>query len=168
MHPFRIQRRHALLPADHQRRLQFCQWLNNHQQRFFTRIVVGDEAAFHMNGKVNTWNVRNYAPRGNAPDFHFDVPHNLHKLTVWIGLVGDGHIIGPIFFDRNVNGAAYLQMLNNDVTPNLVVRYDQQRNGAIPHLWWMQDGAPAHRARAVHDQLQGLFPRRVAGLGHPT
>lgn len=35
-------------------------------------LVIGDEAAFVLNGKVNTWNVGKYAPY-NPPQFNFDV-----------------------------------------------------------------------------------------------
>ena len=32
-----------------------------------------------------------------------------------MGLCGDGSVIGPIIFERKLNGAAYLQMLNEEV-----------------------------------------------------
>lgn len=34
-------------------------------------------------------------------------------------------------------------------------------------MWWIQDGAPAHRARAVMQRLRQLFPRRLVCLGEP-
>ncbi len=42
----------------------------------------------------------------------FDRPHIQDKLTVWIGFCGDNTIFGPIFFDNNVNGLVYLDMIN--------------------------------------------------------
>ena len=45
-----------------------------------------------------------------------------------------------------------------------VGKYGQARNGSMPNVWWMQDGAPAHRATIVRDRLQQLFPRKVVGL----
>ena len=39
--------------------------------------------------------------------------------------------------------------------------------GAVPRLWWFQDGAPARGARAVMQRLRQLFPRRLVCLGEP-
>ncbi len=30
-----------------------------------------------------------------------------NKVTVWMGICGNGSILGPFFFDRNVDGNAY-------------------------------------------------------------
>lgn len=38
-----------------------------------TNLVVDDEKSFALNGKVNKWNVREYTPFGNPPQFHYDV-----------------------------------------------------------------------------------------------
>ena len=40
----------------------------------------------------------------------YDVPHSREKVTVWIGLVGNGVILGPHFYNGNVNGLNYLDM----------------------------------------------------------
>ena len=68
-----------------------------------------------MNGRVNSHNVREYAPAGEPPEFNFDVNMSREKLTVWIGLCGNGQLIGPFFFDRNIDGLEYLRMINNNV-----------------------------------------------------
>jgi hypothetical protein len=130
-------------------------------------VLVGDEAAFHLNGRVNTWNMRQYAPRTHPPNYTYNVPNNRQKLMVWVGMIGNNHIIGPYFFQQNVNGQSYLQMINQYVVPALA-RYGLGRNGAIPRLWWIQDGAPAHRAIVVRQRLQQLFPNRIVALGHGT
>ena len=122
MHPYRMHIRHQLLPRDYARRIQFAQWLIERCERnedFLRSFVIGDEAGFAMNGQVNTNNVREYAAAGQPPEFNFDANISQQKFTVWIGLCGNGQIIGPFFFDRNVNGRNYLQMLNNDVVPQL-------------------------------------------------
>ena len=73
-------------------------------------LVIGDEATFKMNGCVSTHTVRYYASKDNPPrDFVFDVPHNLQKITVWIGMIGNNTIIGPHFFRGNVNSGNYLE-----------------------------------------------------------
>ena len=88
-----------------------------------------------MNGKVNTQNVREYAPIGQAPEFNFNVNMSRQKLTVWLGLCGNGQVIGPFFFERNVNGVRYLQMLNDNVVPQLQALFDRQHGGVFRRLW---------------------------------
>ena len=166
-HPYKIQRRHKLIPADYQRRVTFCRWLLARPERFLSMLVIGDEATFKMNGCVSTHTVRYYASKDNPPrDFVFDVPHNLQKITVWIGMIGNNTIIGPHFFRGNVNSGNYLAMLNDEVIPELLRMFGHGRNGSVRRVWWAQDGAPAHRSAAVRDRLQEVFPDRVIGMGH--
>ena len=37
--------------------------------------------------------VRMYAPAKQPPDFHYNVNDNRQKLTVWVGLCGNGDIL---------------------------------------------------------------------------
>ena len=165
--PYRIQKRHALQRGDHQRRLNYCNWLVNRHHRFTVDIIIGDEACFHMNGQVNIWNTRKYGQDRNAAhDFVHDISNDMRKVNVWVGLAGDNTILGPIFLDGNITGQVYLDMINQQVVPQLHQRYGRQRNGAIRRKWRFQDGAPAHRIVIVRDRLQELFPNRVVGLGH--
>ncbi|KAF2351589.1 Protein of unknown function DUF4817 [Trinorchestia longiramus] len=63
-HPYKMHVRNKLLDNDLPRRLNFAQWfLLQRNVRFVDDIVVGDEATFHLNGKVNNHNVRTYAPK---------------------------------------------------------------------------------------------------------
>ena len=168
MRPYRVQLRQKLQRGDLARRLEYSQWFNQQalRHRFLTNILVLDEAAFHMNGKVNTWNTRMYAPQRHPPaDFTFDVSTDRRKVTVLAVMCGDNHLIGPIFIVGNLNGQAYLDIINNQVVPQLRAWYGQQRQGAIPRKYWLQDGAPAHRRRDVTARLQVLFPHRVVALG---
>ena len=137
--------RHELKQTDFERRLRFCLWFPDrcNNLTFLYNLVVGDEAACASNGRVNTHNVLMYAKKGHPPDFHFDVSCDRHKLSVWAGICGDGTLIGPYFFERNVNGRTYLQMLENFALPN------QNLNTV-----WAQDGAPAHRTVAVTNRLR--------------
>ena len=73
------------------------------------------------------------------------------------------NLIGSYFFDRNVNGQANLEMLNNLVLPQVENILCVKQNGSIPRAFWFQDGAPGHLLNAVHDHLQTLFPNRVVG-----
>ena len=72
-HPYKIHKRQQLKDGDFERRMGFCEWLliQNRNPRFLHDLIIGDEAGFPMNGKVNTQNVRQYAPRGQAPEFTY-------------------------------------------------------------------------------------------------
>ena len=68
----------------------------------------------------------------------------------------DGQIVGPYFFNANLNGAMYLQFLQNDLLGliediNLQTRRD---------MWFQHDSAPAHSAGVVRDYLNERFPQR--------
>lgn len=168
-HPYRIQRRNALLPGDLPRRMDYCQWLTNRPNRFLRDVIIGDEANFPMNGNVNTHNVRCYAPKNNPPrHFTYDIPVSREKLVVWAGMMGDGALVGPVFIDGNMNAAKYREVINQTIVPHLLAngRYQVNANGSIRRVWYFQDGAPCHRERGVHQILEDLFPRRVVGLGH--
>ena len=57
------------------------------------------------------------------------------KLSVWIGLCGNGELIGPFFFEGNVNGEAYLQMLNDQIVRALAESYVLQANRTFLRVW---------------------------------
>lgn len=166
LHPYQMIRRHELLPGDYPRRLRFCQWLLQQPPRFLEDFLMGDESGFGLNGMVNSHNTREYWPRRNPPpDFEYQRRDDRHKVTVWVGLMGNGSIIGPFFFRDNINGDDYLQMVNEDVVPAIdrMPRY-RRRNGRVQRVWWAQDGAPPHRRRIVTDRLTELFEQRVIAL----
>ena len=72
-----------------------------------------------MNARVSSRNVLEYAPRGYPPmNNNYHRPDSRQKWTVWVGLCGNGEVVGPLFFSGNVNGEAYLDMLNNNVAPS--------------------------------------------------
>lgn len=171
-HPYHMHIRHELLPGDLERRRAFCEWFLERcarNPRFLRYFVIGDEAAFAMNAEVNGHNTVRYAPARQPPAFNFETRMSREKLTVWLGLCGNGRIIGPFFFQRNVNGQAYLRMIDEEVVPQMELHFDRQNeNGMFRYVWWAQDGAPAHRLIAVRERLRELFNERVIALHHPV
>ena len=131
-----------------------------------------------MDGEANSHNVRQYSPKGHPPVFNFERSNFRAKLTVWAALCGNGVILGSYFFDGNVNGMAYIQLLNEFAFPQLVVHFGNQHwEDMFRGLWWVQDGAPAHRLIEVRDRLKVSISKhkvrdrlfgnnRVIGLGH--
>ena len=169
--------RHQLLPTDLPRRLHFAEWFVERCRRrpnFLESLIVGDEAAFAMNGEVCTHNVRQYAQKGHPPEFNFERNASREKLHIWAAICGNGVILGPYFFDRNVTGIVYLRMLNEFVFPQLVVHFGNQYwEGHFRNLWWVQDFTAScyttspHRVINVRDRLNEVFGNnRVVGLGH--
>lgn len=69
----------------------------------------------------------------------------------WAGIINTT-IIGPFFFERNVDGEAYLQMLTDNVIPTLHrLGYDTME------VCLMHDGASAHYTRDVRQFLDDNF-----------
>ena len=82
------------------------------------RVIIGDEATFSMNGKVSSQNVRMYASQGNRPEFNYDKSNSREKWNVWVGLCGNGSLIGPYFFDGSIT-------LYFPVMPYGIILYEQ-------------------------------------------
>ncbi|KAF2360814.1 Protein of unknown function DUF4817 [Trinorchestia longiramus] len=118
-HTYKMHVRNKLLDNDLPRRLNFSQSFLQRNVRFVDDIVVGDEAAFHLNGKENNHNVRTYAPKNQPPNFNFGVGISGEKVSVWMRLCGNGHVISPYFYNNNLNGVEYLDLINNRIVPRL-------------------------------------------------
>ena len=158
--------RHQLLEAATPRGLRYSQSLLDRGPRFVENLIIGDEASSFMNGKVNNHNVRQYAPIHNPPPFHYDVNISREKVSVRIGPCGNGSLIGPFFFNGNLDGERYLQLINEDIVPELDQHFVRQRDGSFERVWWVQDGAPPHRRLVVRERLHELFNNRVIAMNH--
>ena len=73
----------------------------------------------------------------------------------------NGKLIGPIFTNGNMNGAKYLDMLNQEIIQQLNIAC---RNIFNRH-WRVQDGALAHRTLIVKERLLEIFQNRIIALG---
>ena len=60
-------------------------------------------------------------------------------------------VIGPFFFDENVNGEKYLEMLEDVILPQL------RQQTVFRKMIWQQDGAPAHYSTTVREFLDDNF-----------
>ncbi|GFS54805.1 uncharacterized protein TNCV_3575531 [Trichonephila clavipes] len=89
------------------------------------------------------------------PQVYVETPLHPEKLTVWCALWDVG-IIGPYFFKNDeghnvtVNGDRYRAMITNFSIPEL-------NNHDVQELWFQQDGATCHTARAIIDLLKDTF-----------
>lgn len=164
LHPFHIQMVQQLDERDFQNRLNFCNWAvqkSREQNDFFDFVLFSDEATFHKNGYVNRHNFHYYADVN--PHFIRPLDHQ-HRwsLNVWGGILGN-RLIGPYFFDNNVNGHNYLDLLQNYLQNVL----DDLPLNTVRRLWFQQDGAPAHYSQDVRNYLNYAFPDKWIGRGGP-
>ncbi|GFW92023.1 transposable element Tc3 transposase [Trichonephila clavipes] len=108
------------------------------------------------------YNTGNYALK--VPRWHLE--NATQKLTVWCALWAGG-IIGPYFFKNDeghnvtVNGDRYRAMITNFFIPEL-------NNQDVQELWFQQDGATCHTARATIDLLKDTFGDRLISRFGPV
>ncbi|GFW10797.1 putative DD41D transposase [Trichonephila clavipes] len=120
-------------------------------------MLFSDEAHFWLNVYVNKRNSRIWSEAN--PQLYVETPLHQEKLTVWCALWAGG-IIGPYFFKNDeghnvtVNGDRYRAMITTFVIPEL-------NNHDVQELWFQQDGATCHTARATIDLLKYMFGDRL-------
>ncbi|GFX68294.1 retrovirus-related Pol polyprotein from transposon 412 [Trichonephila clavipes] len=152
---------------DHQARRRFVEWAQNEiavVPDFHKRILFSDEAQFWLNGYVNKQNCCIWSEAN--PQVYVETPLHPEKLTVWCALWAGG-IIGPYFFKNDeghnvtVNGDRYRAMITNFFIPEL-------SNHDVQELWFQQDGATCHTARATIDLLKDTFGDRLISRFGPV
>ncbi|GFX62267.1 uncharacterized protein TNCV_3306401 [Trichonephila clavipes] len=106
---------------------------------FHKRILFSDEAHFWLNGYVNKQNCRIWSEAN--PQVYVETPLHPEKLTV--------------------NGDRYRAMTTNFFIPEL-------NNHDVQELWFQQDGATCHTARATIDLLKDTFGDRLISRFGPV
>ncbi|GFW79033.1 uncharacterized protein TNCV_214661 [Trichonephila clavipes] len=100
------------------------------------------------------------------PQVYVETPLHPEKLTVWFALWAGG-IIDPYFFKNDeghnvtVNGDRYRAMITYFFIPEL-------NNHDVQELWFQQDGATCHTARATIDLLKDTFGDRLISRFGPV
>ena len=151
---------HGLLEDDPDRRLQYCEMMLDeyrHDDTLFSRIIFSDEAQFKLNGLVNRHNSVYYDTVN--PHITYEQQLNQPGVIVWAGMSSFG-MFGPYFFEGNVTGEAYLNMLRDYFVPGLRNTYEQAE---FDTCYFQQDGAPPHYTLAVRNYLEEQFQGRVIG-----
>ena len=158
MYPYKVQLVQSLQPPDFQKRLNYAvrfQRTARNDNEFIHKLIMGDEAHFHLNGHVNKQNTRFWGTE-NPRQVHASPLHPV-KVTAWCGVTSE-RVIGPFFFeDANENAVTvtaerYRDMLAIFVQPQLA---------NMAGYWWQQDGATAHTARATMQLLTAMFQDRI-------
>jgi len=117
-------------------------------------MLFSDETSFHNNGDFN----RHYYSDVNP--FWLRRIDNQHqwRVNAWCEILDGQIIIGPHFFNANLNGAMYLQFLQTDLQELMEDVNLQSLRG----IWFQHDGVPAHCA-GVRDYLNERFSQRWIG-----
>ena len=102
-----------------------------------------------MHGGVNRHNFVYWSDLN--PQWFAEEPLHSPKVVVW-ATIGVNGIIGPYFFDENVNQECYLHLLQTFFLPQL------QALNLGENVIFQQDGAPPHWGRNVCDFLNETFP----------
>ncbi|GFT67435.1 putative DD41D transposase [Trichonephila clavipes] len=129
-----------------------------------TSYSMARKSHFWLNDYVSKQNCRIWSEAN--PQVYVETPLHPEKLTVWCALWAGG-IIGPYFFkndeDHNVtvNGDRYRAMITNFFIPEL-------NNHDVQELWFQQDAATCHTARATIDLLKDTFGVRLISRFGPV
>lgn len=159
-HPYRMKMLQQCHGADFVRRLNMCRRFKEEIDRnldYVKNTCFSDESMFTLDGQVNRQNFR-YWSQTNPEWFDGRRAQGSPKVNVWCG-IWDNIIIGPFFFEGNIDGEAYLTMLRDQVLPSMV-----ERKRHLPEIF-QQDGAPAHYKREVRQFLNDTFNSHWIGRG---
>lgn len=155
---------HTLELGDEERRLKFCyglqgEYLNN--RIFLNEILFSDEATFTTNGVVSSQNCRHWSAEN--PEFVISAKRQYsQKINVWCGILKD-RIIGPFFFEGNLNANEFLNFLRNEFSNAL----DDLPLQYLIDLKFQLDGSPIHNAVLVREWLNQHFENRWIGRNSP-
>ena len=70
-----------------------------------------------MNETVSTCNILQYTPQGNTPPHDYHGSNYCQKLNVWCDFCGDVVILGPSFFESNVDMSSNLESIDMEILP---------------------------------------------------
>lgn len=125
---------------------------------FLYRILWTDEASLSTAGEVNKKNLH-YWSRENPRKTYERRRSGRRTVGVWCGMIRN-RIIGPFFYNGNLDGRRYLNMLQTDIENGID---DLPLN--MQNLIWQQDGAPPHNTLAVRDFLNENYPIWLGTFG---
>ena len=155
LYPYKLQMLQKLNDEDKGARLNFSEWLRTNNDSV-NNILWSDEAYFYLDGDISRHHCRIWTT--SKPSHYLTKPLHPQKTCVWFAF-SSKFKLQPFFFDSPINSESYLEMLRNNVRPQLA----QKRK--ISSTIFMQDGAPSHYATNVRSYLNDLFNQRVISRG---
>lgn len=168
-HPYKMKMLQELAEDDPDRRMEFCEIMTEkiaQHEDYLRSICFSDECSFFLTGTVNRQNVRYWSDHNPHwyREGHTQYPQ---KLNVWAGILGD-HIVGPFFIEGNLTGPLYLNMLQNEIEPeiNRLIQANPEEFQDL-EITFQQDGAPPHYFRQVRTHLDNVYRNRWIGRRGP-
>lgn len=162
--PYKPKFLHTLEEGDSGRRLEFCLWLQGeylNDTNFLKNILFTDEATFSTNGTVSSQNIRQWQEEN--PNWVIECKRQYsQKVNVWCGILNE-RLIGPYFFEENLNGPRFLRFLQNELTNDI----DELPLNEILNLHIQLDGAPIHNMLLVRNWLNENYPNHWIGRNSP-
>ena len=155
MKSYKLQVVQAITAADKRKRKQFCVDMQEKLEEDDSneRLVFSDEATFRANGEVNRHNVRIWGEEN--PRAIIEHERASPKVNVFF-TISKNHVYGPFFFEGNVTGDVYLQMLQNWLMVELIANEHKD-------FIYQRDGAPPHWQLTVRAYLNDNLLRRWIG-----
>ena len=83
---------------------------------FMKILMFSDENFFHLKGGVNNHNMRHWFKKNS--EWENESSLNCPKVMVWTAM-GHPVVIGPFFFEENMNGDSYLELLQKNFMSGL-------------------------------------------------
>ena len=131
-------------------------------RRIFDDVMFSDESLFTNKGLFNRHNTRMWEA-ANPHWVQFRQRYTF-SVMVWGGIIGT-RVIGPYFFEENINGEVYANFITEEL-PRLLAEANvppQVRQRMI----FQHDGAGPHRDLRVIQLLDENYPNRWMGNGGP-
>ncbi len=140
--------------TDFLQRVNFCKWILNNTG-VVSHILFTDEARFHKTAATNKQNDRVWSIENPHPT-HTSHCQLQFSVCVWMGII-DQYLVGPFFFNENLNSSTYEYFLKHQL-PKLLEEIPLRTR---KEMYFMQDGAPAHSTKEIIEYLEKTFKGRI-------
>lgn len=156
MKPYQIApKKYYVASADDDKRVSLCRWILDNST---TNILWMDESKF---SNMNIHHNRTHYYSKENPNIIEEKPVTI-SITVWAAVLNDV-ILGPIFFEENLTGELYLDLLKNKL-PNLL---EELPLTYIKDLFYQHNGNPVHCHKIVRKYMNKKYGERWIGKDGP-
>ncbi|EZA57620.1 hypothetical protein X777_02188, partial [Ooceraea biroi] len=142
-----------------------CDWAQNQlaeDPSFFSRILFTDESTFNNRGGVNRHNCHYWSENNSHWQRNEEFQHQWF-LNVWAGIIGNC-VIGPYFFEENLNGETYLMFLQNHLPcllENVILELRRDKTTSIDNMKIRIRNAFSEITPGVLQKVQESFQLRL-------
>ena len=98
--PYKITKKHRLLPKDYDKRIDFANFILikvDEDNCFVDKLIFSDEAWFSLSCDVNSQNCRFWSQKN--PFQYYEVPLHDQEVMVWAAITSSS-VVGPIFLTQ--------------------------------------------------------------------